>query len=268
MSFTQTFRVGDKDVAFPVAATHEQMGQLASDGFFIQEGLITEPLLSQLREALDEVAARERAEEAVTINKSIRFGGQFVRHLFDKHPVFLELLKFAPTLSVARSAMGPLVRARLSARISFPNEPNQQVEWHVHTAPPPDPMPSLYSFPHSLDVLIYLDAVNEANGMLYVLPGSHQQFDGAIKANDFDDKPGQIAVTLQPGAGVFIHNHLWHRATPTTPQGTVRRLLALTYYPAWFKGNLGDGPPPANGETQRLIDAGDNEAIELLGLRP
>jgi hypothetical protein len=129
-----------------------------------------------------------------------------------------------------------------------------------------NPLPPFYSFPHSLDVLIYLDHVNEENGLLYVLPSSHRRFDIDIKESDFDDKPGQVAVHLTPGSAVFLHNHLWHRATSTTPQGTIRRMLGLTYYPWWSKGSLIDGPPPPNGATQALIDAGDKEAIELLGL--
>jgi ectoine hydroxylase-related dioxygenase (phytanoyl-CoA dioxygenase family) len=250
------------------------MEQLITDGYFVHEGLIAEPQLAQLRDALDEVAAAERAKDAIISGEPAplsgeptRFGGQFIRHLFDRHPLFLDFVKFAPTLSVAREALGPQVRARMSARISFPSHEYQQTEWHVHTAPPPNPMPPFYPFPHSLDVLIYLDAVNEANGLLYVLPGSHQRFDIDIPARDFDDKPGQVAVALPPGSAVFLHNHLWHRATPTTPQGTIRRMLALTYYPAWSKGNLGDGPQPENGETQKLIASGDPEMLELLGLR-
>jgi ectoine hydroxylase-related dioxygenase (phytanoyl-CoA dioxygenase family) len=246
----------------------KQLESLVSEGFFIQRELLTEPLLTRLRDALDEVAAREREEDDKKIEHSERFGGQFIRHLFDKHPAFLELLKFPPILSVVRAAMGPSVRARLSARISFPSEQKQQTEWHSHTAAPPLPLPPLYSFPHTMDVLVYLDAVNEANGMLYVLPGSHRRFDLEIGIADFADKPGQLAVELPPGGGVFIHNHLWHRAAPATSQGTVRRLLAFTYYPAWFKGSPYDGPPPKDKATQSLIDSGDSEALELLGLTP
>jgi ectoine hydroxylase-related dioxygenase (phytanoyl-CoA dioxygenase family) len=246
---------------------HKELESLVQEGYYIQPGMIAEPFLSRLRDALDEVALRERVEGTGEISRSQGFGGQFIRHLFDKHPVFLELLQFPPTLTLVRAALGPSVRARLSARISFPDEPNQQTEWHAHTAPPPDPMPPLYSFPHSLDVLIYLDAVNAANGLLYVLPQSHTNFNTGIQSKDFSDKPGQVAVEMQPGDGVFVHNHLWHRATPTTPQGTVRRMLALTYYPSWFKNSPVDGLPPLNGETQRLIETGDSEILELLGLK-
>jgi ectoine hydroxylase-related dioxygenase (phytanoyl-CoA dioxygenase family) len=245
------------------------MEQLIADGYFVHERLITEPHLSQLRDALDEVAEREAFENPALAadTQKKRFGGQFIRHLFDRHPLFLEFVHFAPTLSVARAALGPQVRTRMSARISVPSDEYQQVEWHVHTLPPPDPMPPFYAFPHSLDVLIYLDEVNEANGLLYVLPGSHKRFDIDIPEGNFDDQPGQVAVAVPAGSAVFFHNHLWHRATPTTPQGTVRRMLGLTYYPAWSRGSTIDGPQPENGETQKLVATGDPETLELLGLR-
>jgi ectoine hydroxylase-related dioxygenase (phytanoyl-CoA dioxygenase family) len=245
----------------------EALNTLVQEGYYAQHGLIQEPLLSRLRDALDAVALQEREQGTGGVSHSERFGGQFIRHLYDKHEAFHELLTFAPILDFVRSALGPAVRARLSARITVPSDANQQTEWHVHTAPPPDPMPPFYAFPHSLDVLVYLDGANKASGLLQVLPQSHRDFRVAIQAADFSDQPGQVEIELPPGAGVFIHNHLWHRATLTTPQGHVRRLLALTYYPSWSRGSLVDGPPPPNGKTQRLIETGDREILELLGLK-
>ena len=81
----------------------------------------------------------------------------------DKHPAFLELISFEPTLSVARAVLGPFVRIRqLGGRVSYPGEPNQETQWHLHRRTVPKPLPAFFSFPHTLDCLIYLDELNDA----------------------------------------------------------------------------------------------------------
>ena len=81
--------------------------------------------LDQLCAALDEVEAAE--VNADNISRHERFGGWFPRYLMDKHPTFLELIDFQPTLSVARAVLGPFVRIRqLGGRVSYPGDPNQQ----------------------------------------------------------------------------------------------------------------------------------------------
>jgi hypothetical protein len=119
---------------------------LSEQGYLIRERLFQGEQLERLHAALDEVEAQERKEKDVS-NRG--FGGLFLRHLMDKHPVFLEMIKFQPTLSIARATLGPLVQIRgLSARISYPHEPNQEVQWHIHQKVVPDPTPPSFVYPH------------------------------------------------------------------------------------------------------------------------
>jgi hypothetical protein len=73
-------------------------------------------------------------------------------------------------------------------------------------------------------------------------------------------------VIIRPKAGtaVFMHANVWHRAMPTTPQGTKRRLLLFGYYPTWLKRGL-YGVQPENGLTKALIENADQETLEILG---
>ena len=241
----------------------QEMEQLVEEGYFVRENLLPPDLLEGLRAAVDEVAAQERKAGASDGNGL--FTGQFIRHLFGKHPAFVSLIDYAPTLSVARAVLGPAVQVRLSARISPPGRANQQTPWHVHVRSTPDPLPPFYSFPHTLDVLTYLDDLNEANGLLCVVPGTHRQTTTAPPHDDVADRPEQVCVSVRAGGGVFSHGHLWHRARPSGLDGTVRRLLALTYFPAWFKPFAEDGPPPADDLLDALRREGSREIRELLG---
>jgi ectoine hydroxylase-related dioxygenase (phytanoyl-CoA dioxygenase family) len=246
-----------------VHATPQEIQQLVNQGYLVRERLLTEQSLEQLRNALDEVEAQERAGKNVA---GKGFGGLFMRHLPDKHPVFCAMVKFAPTLSVARAVLGPLVQIRgFSARISYPNEPKQETQWHIHQQVISDPLPPFFVHPHGLDCLLYLDELNDANGPLTFLPASHWNTRYHTPNQDFEDKPGQVVVKAPAGSCIIIHSNLWHRALPTLPEGKKRRLLIMTYTPTWMK-RAPYGTQPENGLTGALIQSGDEEARELLGV--
>src|SRR5439155_11741890 len=150
--YTIPYRIRNHDLKDPsrpveVQASPDEIKRLARDGYLVRERLLTEEHTARLRAAVDEVIARESGT-TVRISTSSRFGGLFLRHLMDKHPAFLEMLKFPPILSVVRAALGPQVQLRgFSARISYPNEPNQETHWHFHQRVVPDPLPPFYSRP-------------------------------------------------------------------------------------------------------------------------
>ena len=93
-----------------VMASEEEIEQLATQGYLVREHLFPREELQRLRSALDAVEAAEVTPD--NIGRGENFGGWFPRHLMDKHATFLELVRFAPTLSVARAVLGPYVRVR------------------------------------------------------------------------------------------------------------------------------------------------------------
>ena len=263
------YRTNDAHRGFPrrqveALATPDELDQLATQGYLVRESLLPMAEVERLRAALDETVARD---ETLEKGGGKSFGGVFIRHLMDKHPAFLDFLKFPPTLSVARALLGPAVSVRgFTGRICYPDDPHQETEWHFHQRVVPDPLPAWYSPPNTLDILLYLDDTNELNGPLCVVPGSHARQADALAAGDFADKPGQVVLSLPAGSCVFAHGNLWHRALPTRPGGTLRRLLLFGYGPAWMKSAI-YGQKPTAGLTQRLLASGaaDDETRELLG---
>ena len=266
--YTQTFHVtGSSEMPVrkvEVHATPAEIDQLVQEGYLVRDAILSPELVELLRAAVDEVALRERTATS-DFTKSQQFGGQFLRHLFDKHEAFWELLKFPPAVSVARAVLGPAIQSRLSARITFPDVPNQQTQWHYHERTIPNPLPPLFVFPHSLDVLIYLDDLTDESGPVALVPRSHVGSGTALPENDFADKPDQVILHLAAGGGLFIHNNLWHRGMPSGSKARMRRMLALTYSSCWLK-NVNDGMPPENGLTLKLLQTADLETRELLGV--
>jgi len=213
------------------------------------------------------------------MSRSRNYGGVFMRHLMDKHPAMLDLIRFEPVISVVRAILGPLISIRgFSARVSYPDqqklEPSatspllrgQETEWHYHQRVYSDPTPPWFMAPQLVDVLMYLDDANAVNGRLCVVPGSHTWYDRDLPPESYDDRPDQVALDVPAGSAVFTHGNIWHRATPTQPTGTVRRLLIWGFGPTWMRPS-GYGVQPKDGLTKKLLADTDDPVIrELLGV--
>lgn len=116
-----------------------------------------------------------------------------------------------------------------------------------------------------MDVLVYLDDLDDATGPLCVVPGSHDWLDEEPPAETFGDLRGQEVLRLSAGSAVLLHSNVWHRARPTTPDGIKRRILIMTYTPTWLRP-APYGRRPGDGLTGPLAESGDEELRELLGL--
>ena len=247
-----------------VHASPQELQTLAETGYLIREGLFQGQALEKLRDALDRLEEREweKRDNAIAGKKGWGF---IPRHLMDKDETFLELLKFQPTLSIARAMMGPLVRLRgLSARISYPGDDReQQTPWHQHLRVVSNPLPPWFSRPHCIDCLIYLDDLNEDTGAVAVVPGSHDWLDRATP-NSYESVEGEVELRVKAGGGVLIHGNLWHRGLPTL--NAKRRMLILSYTPTWLRKSPHGGAQPDDGLTHAFLEEADMEERMLLGV--
>ena len=254
-------RGSDHHYEIDVCASPEELRQFDREGYLVREGLFTGEDLKALQDALDRLEERESGAFRDTGKRS---WGRIPRHLMDKDPVFLDLLKFPPVLSIARAMMGPLVRLRgLSARISYPAAAPHQTPWHQHLRVVSYPLPPWFSRPHGLDALIYLDALNDDTGAVGIVPGSHNWLDRAPPPDTYEPVEGELVVRVKAGGGVLIHSNLWHRGLPTLR--TKRRMLILSYTPTWLRRSPHGGSPPNDGLTQAILEGDDEEARILLG---
>jgi phytanoyl-CoA dioxygenase PhyH len=267
---TIRYRVRDDHKGNPVRevevlATPEEIRTFARDGYLVRERLVPLEHVERLRAAFDETLARD---DRLETKGGKRFGGVFMRHMMDKHPAFLDFLRFPPTLSVARALFGPSVQIRgFTGRVCYPDAPEQETVWHFHQRLIPDPLPPLLCRPHTMDVLLYLDDIDDLNGPLCVVPGSHHWIERDLSASDFEEKPDQVVIRVPAGSCVMAHGALWHRSLPTKPGCTIRRLLLFGYGPAWMKPSI-YGKKPEDSLITPLLQSPDlnEETRELLGL--
>lgn len=139
----------------------------------------------------------------------------------------------------------PRWNALAAALIGEKAEP-QEPEWFnkppgmVHPTPPHQ---DNYYFnlkpPNVLTIWLALDPVDEENGCLRYVPGSHRKGirpHGASKVLGFsqgivdfgpDDQAHEVQVHLQPGDAVVHHGNMVHRAEPNRSPTRNRRAFAM-----------------------------------------
>ena len=241
--------------------TREQIKHLSDEGYLVRERLVQGELLIRLRDAVDELTEREKSKHSI---EKFGIGGLFIRNLLDRHETFHELLNYAPTLSLAREILGYRLQVHaLFLRVTYPDHKNQEVAWHFHQRLNREPNSKQRYQPIVLDNLIYLDDVTEENGPLCVLPKSHLLQEPPPN-KDFSNKKGQRILTLPAGSCVSLQGSTLHRALPTLPGSSKRRLIMLAYSPTWMK----QADIPVDGLSRKLRDSDSYEIRELAGKIP
>lgn len=258
-------RLADPEREIDVHASREQIQQLVEDGYVLLDGLFSPEILGAMRDALDEISAKERTHPETAIGSTCG-GAHYLRYLMDKHPLFLDLFRLKSTLSIARAVLGPQVQFdQVDARCAFPGTAGQLVAWHIHLRAVPNPLPPFFCYPHAVHCLLYLDDVDERNGLLCLLPGSHRRIHDDFPLGDVSDKPGQVLLGIKAGSCLVMHGNLWHRTLPSRSDAGPRRVVIFGYMPSWMRGDERGGVRPDWSPTEELRRTGDAETRELLG---
>jgi len=127
-------------------------------------------------------------------------------------------------------------------------------------------LPLLFSYPHCVDVLIYLDDINELNGSLCILPKSHKSVHLDIPYKDYSSKPDEMVLSPKAGTCIFIHSNLWHRVMASTKaMSGERRVLLLGFAPAWFKREFSKERRGISEKIQQIIRESGSDLQELFG---
>ena len=240
--------------------------------FFVEHGYLCVPSmfspgqLKEMGDALLKIADSERTYRDPN-NPDTSMSAMYLRWLIDKDAAFEHLFNCKMARSIARAVLGPQVHfENVDGRICPPGVAGQVVPWHIHLRSVPIPLPPFFCYPHAIHCSLYLDEVNEENGLFCVLPGSHRRPDLVLGADDTQDLPGQVELPIAAGTCVLMHANLWHKTKASTANAGQRRLLLFSYCPSWMRSDQRGGVPPQRSFAgDRLKDAKDVEERELLG---
>ena len=232
--------------------TAAEIEQYREDGYVVVEGVLDDAELHRIYEVIDEFVERSRSvtesDDTFDLEPDHTPERPLLRRLkFPpyKHPAFRELLVAPKILNLVAELIGDDIRYQGSKLNMKLPEIGSPVEWHQDFA----------FFPHTNDDLltcgIHLDAADEENGCLLVIPGSHRgpvldhhdadgRHIGAVDASVpeiADAKPTPVVV---PAGGMSIHHtRLLHGSAPNR-SGRARRLLLYGYAAAdaWPLSNV------------------------------
>ncbi len=204
--------------------TDTQVDAYRTNGFLVVENVFDEPTLDRLRKVVAELVAGAADvaghNDVYDLEPSHTPEQPRVRRIKTPHkwhPIFWELAKHPKLTSILRSLLGPNVRLHGSKLNMKLPHCGAAVEWHQDWA----------FYPHTNDdilaVGVMLDDVEEDNGPLLTLPGTHRtdkiwdhhqdgRFCGAMDPNatpDLDYSQA-VACTGKAGSCSFHHVRLVH----------------------------------------------------------
>lgn len=216
------------------------LNRIECDGYAVQEDVLSEAEIDQLIDAI------ERREDGIGLQRHGRIFA--VRNLLDV-PEFRKLAESEPVSELARTVLGcdaafP-VRGILFDKIP---EANWKVPWHqdvtiavqereeiegfgpwstkagtLHVQPPAAVLERMIS------IRLHLDACDESNGALYVVPGSHRS--GRIAEAEIPSILGQSpshVCTVDRGGALLMRPLLLH-ASSASQAPTHRRVIHLDF---------------------------------------
>jgi hypothetical protein len=242
--------------------TRAQVKQFHKDGFIFLPGLLDEDELALVRDALPEVFSEEGPHRILEAGSGKVRG---VHGVHETHPVFDTLVRLPRLLGPARELLEDEVyvhQFKINAKMALVGE---IWEWHQDFRfwRDEDGMPS----PQALTAAIFMDPVDEFNGPLMLVPGSHH--DGVLETSllsgaGWNDTltaklkhsitPGSLTAAVQnhgivapkgaAGSMLLFHGNILHGSGQN--MSPVNRTMVMVTYNA-VRNHLRDVPRPRPG---------------------
>jgi Phytanoyl-CoA dioxygenase (PhyH) len=246
----------------------EELQQFTEAGYLVIDGLLGEATVGELRRAVDNLREVRFGESQRSTYRSSSFAGQYLRepHAYDER--FWILLDRQPIIDGVRSLLGPrIVMRSFSVRTTFGGT-NAGTRWHRDQRSLVSPEPPLFTEPHVVTALIYLDDIDDACGPTFLLPASYRLRNMLAPEDAFAHLPGEVALRPCAGTVAFLHSATWHRGGPNGVGGRCRRLIIQQFAPSWASRSHFEevpDPPRYASLVEKARAEGDEEMLELLG---
>ena len=217
--------------------------QFERDGYFLLKAALQPPLLDDVRREAHALADTAPADATSRIWHE--------RVLFRRR-AFCDVLRTPRLTHAARSLIGNDVQL-LAMDLLFTPPGKGAVAWHRDVE-------FTCNKTLSMNTGVYLYDMNETNGPLRVVPGSHRTDQPPAKPGQAE--PREVVVPVSAGDAVFFDAGLLHSGSPN--QSGERRLALFPYFGRYFVKRM-DGhftqPLPDN-----LLNERDPLIRQLLGM--
>ena len=223
-----------------VIISDEDLADYHELGFLVVSGVLSEweldVIRAELRQVVDYTAGITENDDTYDLEPGHTAAEPKVRRIKEPHRVMssvADLVRHPVLLELLTRLLGPGVRFQTSKLNMKSAGDGSAVEWHQDWA----------FYPHTNDDLlavgVMLDDVDESNGPLCVLPGSHRgmihdhhvdgRFCGAINpGNDLIDFSAAVPLMGSAGSMTFHHVRAVHGSAPNRSARS-RNLLLFQY---------------------------------------
>ena len=221
--------------------TRDEVARYRREGYLVVEGLIAPETLAELRRVTDEIVATARGvtrhTKVLDLEPSHTPERPRVRRLKSPHlahPFYWDIAGHPPIMAALTPLIGSNIRVRPGGKVNLKSAGyGAAVEWHQDWA----------FYPHTNDdvlaVGILLDDMDEHNGPMMVLPGSHHgpihdhhadgTFCGGIDLTRTPlDLSGAVAL-IAPAGSITIHHARLVHGSAVNRSDRPRRLLLFEY---------------------------------------
>ena len=217
--------------------TDDQVGRYNEDGILTVPGFLAPKWIDAFRAEADRLTAASTAadfdSERVEMEPNQDPAGNRIRRMYEPcayYPVFRDFAESAEMLDAVEQLIGPNLLLHYSKLNMKPAELGSVVDWHQDVA----------YFPvtnhDALAVLLYLDAADEENGCLRVLPGLHRAdlmdhtTEGVFQGRITEPIDETRARNLPGKAGTAIFQHaMTPHASVHNSSGRPRRTLIIGF---------------------------------------
>jgi ectoine hydroxylase-related dioxygenase (phytanoyl-CoA dioxygenase family) len=216
-----------------------QVRQFVEEGYVIVDEAVEPRLLEPLRAAAGRVTEKTRSgawPHRRAAGDDI-WGVSHLMHPDLGEPVFAEYMASEPVLGVASTLLGPALRLSLVNMLVNPATRDFAIGWHrdlIRQELPPEEEAAILAR-HQDGVQWNTALYDEA--CLLIVPASHRRAATPAERDvqfrrPMDPMPGEMAVTLKAGQGVYYNSQLLHRGI--YPAGQRRETLhaCLHRYPS------------------------------------
>ena len=247
--------------------THVQQDQFWSDGYLVVEGAVDNDTLERLRAQMDAWAEESRKHTEPygepTVDGRPRFDLE-ENHSAERpalrrinNPVeisdhFYKVMTDAPMVDMVATLIGPDVKyhhCKINSKL-----PGSQMVVHYHQDFPYTP----HTNDDVITALLLLDDVDEGNGCLMVVPGTHKgAIDSLYESGEFTGKVNpvleeeylkrQVPIEGKAGSVCLMHTRLLH-GSETNLSKDRRRAIYLCVYSAADAIPIARNPMPSKLE--------------------
>ena len=237
----------------------EHLEEFKRIGFTLLPNMLDPDWVQAMRDAFDEIADR-------VPNPDGSRSEVFVDVLEHKPDLVLPALQNERLLDFAEMIVGPHVQLEsVTYRRTAPQDPDTKPVLGFHRDMFAEfPQDGVYHRPLLFNALSYMQDLDDENGPLRIIPGSHMKAVSLTKEERSQPHPDEVILYPKAGDTAVFHNAMVHSGTANYSQDH-RYLFFLTMNHSWLKHRANYSGPVSESVKARARATGDRRLLRLLG---